>query len=157
MTREDIDRIASEYFDDEESEHEMDEVFYLAKKALEEWKEDALEQIRNEVEKVFCISVITNELRTPMEVKTEILQIIDKHMAESEESMIRSRQMTNKLSQNIIEHARRIYPKSVSYTGQLTDKQFYEIEKECDIDFYKLVSQDIRYTIRYKGEGSCKE
>ena len=27
MTREDIDRIASEYFDDKESEHEMDEVF----------------------------------------------------------------------------------------------------------------------------------
>ena len=36
MTKEDIDRIASEYFDDNESEHEMDEVFYLAKKALEE-------------------------------------------------------------------------------------------------------------------------
>ena len=35
MTKEDIDRIASEYFDDKESEHEMDEVFDLAKKALE--------------------------------------------------------------------------------------------------------------------------
>ena len=35
MTRKDIDRIASEYFDDKESEHEMDEVFDLAKKALE--------------------------------------------------------------------------------------------------------------------------
>ena len=56
------------------------------------------------------------------------------------------------LSQNIIEHARRLYPKALSYKGQLTDKQFYEIEKECEIDFYKLVSQDIRYTIRYKGE-----
>ena len=56
------------------------------------------------------------------------------------------------LSQNIIEHARRLYPKSVSYRGKLTDKQFYEIEKECDIDFYKLVGQDIRYTIRYKSE-----
>ena len=61
------------------------------------------------------------------------------------------------LSQNIIEHARRIYPKSVSYTGQLTDKQFYEIEKECDIDFYKLVSQDIRYTIRYKAKSEGEE
>ncbi len=60
--------------------------------------------------------------------------------------------MANKLSQNIIEHARRIYPKSVSHVGRLTDKQFYEIEKECDIDFYKLVSQDIRYTIRYKAD-----
>ena len=44
---------------------------------------DVLEQIRAEIEKVFCMSVVTNELRTPMEVKTEILQIIDKHMAES--------------------------------------------------------------------------
>ena len=60
------------------------------------------------------------------------------------------------LSQNIIEHARRIYPKSVSYKGQLTDKQFYEIEKECDIDFYKLVSQDIRYTICYRAEVRVK-
>jgi hypothetical protein len=36
MTREDIDRIASEYFNDKESEHEMDAVFDLAKKALED-------------------------------------------------------------------------------------------------------------------------
>ena len=61
------------------------------------------------------------------------------------------------LNQNIIEHARRIYPKSVSYKGQLTDKQFCEIEKECDIDFYKLVGQVIRYTIRYKAEGEVEE
>lgn len=60
------------------------------------------------------------------------------------------------LSQNIIEHARRLYPKALSYKGNLTDKQFYEIEKECDIDFYKLVSQDIRYTIRYKAESEAK-
>ena len=39
MRREDIDRIASEYFDDKESEHEMDEVFDLAKKAFEERKD----------------------------------------------------------------------------------------------------------------------
>jgi len=58
------------------------------------------------------------------------------------------------LSQNIIEHAKRIYPKSVSYKGQLTDNQFCEIEKECDIDFYKLVGQDIRYIIRYKKEST---
>ena len=38
-----------------------------------------LEQIRAEIEKVFCISVITDKLRTPMEVKTEILQIIEKY------------------------------------------------------------------------------
>lgn len=40
MTKEDIDRIASEYFDDKESEHEMEEVFDLAEKALEEQKEE---------------------------------------------------------------------------------------------------------------------
>ena len=57
------------------------------------------------------------------------------------------------LSQNIIEHAKRIYPESVTHVGRLTDKQFYEIEKQCDIDFYKLAGrQDIRYTIRYKAE-----
>lgn len=61
------------------------------------------------------------------------------------------------LSQDIIEHAKRIYPKSVSHVGRLTDKQFYEIEKECDIDFYKLIDQDIIYTIRYKGEWEDKE
>ena len=49
MTKEGIDRIASEYFDDKESEHEMDEVFDLAKKALEERKEDVLEQIRDDI------------------------------------------------------------------------------------------------------------
>ena len=43
-----------------------------------------LNKIKDEIEKVFCISVVTNELRTPMEVKTEISQIIDKHIKESE-------------------------------------------------------------------------
>ena len=40
---------------------------------------DVVDKIRDEIEKVFCMSVVTNELRTPMEVKTEILQIIDKY------------------------------------------------------------------------------
>ena len=61
------------------------------------------------------------------------------------------------LSQNIIEHAKRLYPKALSYKGQLTNKQFCEIEKECDIDFYKLGSQDTRYTIRYKAESEDKK
>ena len=56
------------------------------------------------------------------------------------------------LSKNIIEHARRLYPKVLIFKGRPTNKQFCEIEKECDIDFYKLVSQDIRYIIRYKAE-----
>lgn len=64
--------------------------------------------------------------------------------------------MKDRLSKNIIEHARRVFPRTVSYKGRLTDKQYFEIEKECDIDFYKLVSQDIRYTIRYKGESEDK-
>ncbi len=51
-------------------------------KALD--NENVLDKIRAEIEKVFCMSVVTNELRTPMEVKTEILQIIDKYKAESE-------------------------------------------------------------------------
>ena len=46
---------------------------------------DVLDKIRAEIEKVFCMSVVTNKLRTPMEVKTEILQIIDKYKAESED------------------------------------------------------------------------
>ena len=41
--------------------------------------EDILDKIKAEIKKVFCMSVVTNELRTPMEVKTEILQIIDKY------------------------------------------------------------------------------
>jgi hypothetical protein len=44
-----------------------------------------LDKISAEIEKVFCMSVVTNELRTPMEVKTEILQIINKYRAENEE------------------------------------------------------------------------
>ena len=39
-----------------------------------------IEDIKAEIEKVFCMSVVTNKLRTPMEVKSEILQIIDKHI-----------------------------------------------------------------------------
>ncbi len=64
--------------------------------------------------------------------------------------------MANKLSQNIIKRARGLYPKALSYKGQLTNEQFCEIEKECDIDFYKLVGQGIRFTIRYKGKARIK-
>ena len=46
-------------------------------KALD--NEDILDKIKADIEKVFCMSVVTNELRTPMEVKTEILQLIDKY------------------------------------------------------------------------------
>lgn len=60
--------------------------------------------------------------------------------------------MANKLSQNIIERARRLYPKALTYEERLTNEQFCEIEKECDIDFYAVGRRYIRYTIRYKGE-----
>lgn len=50
-----------------------------------------------------------------------------------------------------------MYPKAIVHTGRLTDKQYYEIEKECDVDFYKLVGQNIRYTIRYKGGSEDEE
>lgn len=53
-------------------------------KALD--NEKMLKKIRDEIEKVFCISVVTNELRTPMEVKTEILQIIDKYREEDSDA-----------------------------------------------------------------------
>ena len=49
------------------------------------------------------------------------------------------------LSQNIIEHARRLHPKALIYKGRLTDTQFYEIEKQCDIDFYKLATSRLGY------------
>ena len=78
MTKEDIDRIASEYFDDKESEHEMDEVFDLAKKALEERKEDVLEQIRAEIS-----AILTNSYDEG--VKEKALQIIDKYMKGEQE------------------------------------------------------------------------
>ena len=34
--------------------------------------------------------------------------------------------------------------------GNLQIINFVKLKKECDIDFYKLIGQDIRYTIRYK-------
>jgi hypothetical protein len=55
----------------------MNNALNMAMKELEQ--EPVLDKIRAEIEKVFCMSVVTNELRTPMEVKTEILQIIDKY------------------------------------------------------------------------------
>ena len=56
MTNYDIDRIAAEYFDGKESEHEMELVFDLAKKALYERKEvkmtngEIIEQLENAIE-----------------------------------------------------------------------------------------------------------
>ena len=81
MTREDIDRIASEYFDDKESEHEMDEVFYLAKKALEERKGDMLGKIRAEIFNACCDDYYMPVYNLNC---VKIFEIIDKYKEERE-------------------------------------------------------------------------
>lgn len=62
-----------------------------------------------------------------------------------------------RFSQKIIERAKRAYPKVFSFKGYLTYTQFCEIERYCDINFYKLVGQNFRYTVRYKAEREDKE
>lgn len=84
MTREDIDRIASEYFDDKESEHEMDEVFDLAKKALEERKADVLNKIRAEIERLKTSDEYTGESILAVEFKDDVLSIIDYYRRDKE-------------------------------------------------------------------------
>ena len=83
MTREDIDRIASEYFDDKESEHEMDEVFDLVKKALEERKDDMLDKIREEIEELEE-GIMSYYNDRPWIFKDEVLAIIDKYRESKE-------------------------------------------------------------------------
>lgn len=57
------------------------------------------------------------------------------------------------LSQNIIEHAKRLYPISLHYRGQFTDKQYNEIVKYCDIHCFSVYMDGSRmYCIRYKAE-----
>lgn len=59
--------------------------------------------------------------------------------------------MSHSLSRNIIEHAKRIYPISLHYRGQLTDKQYYEIEKQCEIHCSSAYIDGSRmYCVRYK-------
>jgi len=84
MTREDLDRIAQEYFDDRETEFEMDEVFDLAKKAIEERKEDILDKISAEIADIYCGQYCENPL-TADAVREMALEIIDKYKAESED------------------------------------------------------------------------
>ena len=55
MTKEDIDRIASEYFNDKESEHEMDEVFDLAKRALEKQMQEPIMAGEEDKERTFDV------------------------------------------------------------------------------------------------------
>ena len=57
------------------------------------------------------------------------------------------------LSKCIIEHARRLYPRSLHYRGKFTDKQFKEIVKCCDIHCSSVYMDGSgMYCIRYKAE-----
>lgn len=63
-----------------------------------------------------------------------------------------------KLSQNIIEHAKRLYPKALHYRGQFTDKQYYEIEKQCEIHCSSVYMDGSEmYCIRYKPDVEPQE
>lgn len=54
------------------------------------------------------------------------------------------------LSQNIIEHAKRMYPHDIIYKGNLKDKQIKEIQEKCEIGWITLANGEKRYTIYYK-------
>lgn len=61
------------------------------------------------------------------------------------------------LSQNIIEHAKRLYPISLNYKGKFTDKQINEIAKYCDIHCSSVYMDGSgMYCIRYKAESEDK-
>ena len=143
--------------DKAEFETEFEMILTLAEKTLEQ--ELILDKIRAEIMHLdydlYSVDYDYNDMTQIEEVHTicreEVLQVIDKYKT------VNDIPAQNAVSQNIIEHAKRIFPKSVSYRGQLTDKQFCEIEKQCDIDFYTLISQDIKYTIRYKAESEDKK
>lgn len=107
-----------------------------------------LEKIRDEIEKVFCMSVVTNELRTPMEVKTEILQIIDKY-AEQEPKNSED----NKIIRRTLENFMRGLWEEIQ-VGELeyTTSEVYEmIEREIFTDNHVAISSAQPKT------GHCKE
>lgn len=54
-------------------------------------------------------------------------------------------------SKCIIEQAKKLYPVSYYYKGQLADKQYNEIEKQCEIHCSSTYMNGTRiYCIRYK-------
>lgn len=62
------------------------------------------------------------------------------------------------LSHNIIVHAKRLYPVSLHYKGQFTDKQYDEIAKYCEIHCSSVYMDGSRmYCIRYKAESEGEE
>ena len=61
------------------------------------------------------------------------------------------------LSHNIIEHAKRLYPISLHYKGQFTDKQYEEISKYCEIHCSSAYMDGSgMYCIRYRTESEEK-
>lgn len=77
MTREDIDRIATEYLNDTESEFEMQDVIELADKAL--MLEKAIENIKAEIiEERKGYPPSADEYK----IINKVLQLIDKHIRE---------------------------------------------------------------------------
>lgn len=57
------------------------------------------------------------------------------------------------ISHNIIEHAKGLYPISLHYRGQITNKQYDEIAKYCEIHCSSVYMDGSRmYCIRYKAE-----
>lgn len=87
MTREEIDKIASNYLNDCESESDMLEVFATAKEALEQ--ESILDKIRNEIEGMYRV-ILKDTPKDDWAVRwndclDEALQVIDKYRTEGEE------------------------------------------------------------------------
>ena len=84
MTREDIDRIATEYLNDTESEFEMQDVIELADKAL--ILEKALENIKAEIEKVMLGESLfdTENAKAQYNALSWCVEIIDKHISGKE-------------------------------------------------------------------------
>lgn len=65
--------------------------------------------------------------------------------------------MSNSLSESIIEYAKKLYPISLRYKGKLTDNQYYEIEKQCEIHCSSVyMDGSAVYYIRYKEESEDK-
>lgn len=91
MTREDIDRIATEYLNDTESEFEMQEVIELADRAL--ILEQAIEDYKHEITK-YIEDVCINECQA--QGMMFCIDILDKHIGVKNEKT-RQKQNFSKL------------------------------------------------------------
>jgi len=78
MTREEIDKIASDYLNDSESELDMLEVFVIAKESLEQ--ETLVDKIRTEIEQELYDIFDDSELHLGERYAFErVIEIIDKY------------------------------------------------------------------------------